>query len=163
MHHYVPVDDKCCLCIPIRAGLTILGVLSILSVVGTGSSVANNPMYGGPHGGLLLAASIVQSIGFLGWMSGDSQASRHRLHRLMWSSLLLQIAGDVLYLARLEYYLKQSPALRDASSAQIAAIRSSTIGGVVLGALLQLYFIRVARRFAGQWGMENKQGNFASA
>ena len=49
------------------------------------------------------------------------------------------------------------------SNADINTLRQSMIGGMIPGILLQLYYIKVAIRFAHQFGMENKQGNFQSA
>ena len=91
--HHVNVDDKCCLCFPIRTGLTILGVFSILWFVGAIFNQFTNPMYRGTYGILTVVAASLQFSGFLGWMANDTQESRHRLHRFMLSSFFFAIAA----------------------------------------------------------------------
>ena len=146
VHHVQqrPVNDTCCLCIPIHCGMTVLGIFSILGLIG---AIINcfGPQRAATHNYLAISANAIAAVAFIRWFSEDTKSTRNQIHRHMIIALILNLIGGVTFIATV-------PISSGLPKSQVNGIYSGAIGTVVIGALINLYYISVARRFADQYG-----------
>ena len=135
-------EDKCCWCIPIKIGVTVIGVFVLLSCVGVVFEGLGAMDYDSIFGILILctcAPIVLAGIKYVQWFKDDSQETRMGCSTACMLMIVAELAVAAVYLVF---------ALTAASVEMSWAL--SYIIGAGISSVIWFYYAGVCKRYAGQ-------------
>ena len=139
---------KCCLCFPIKCGMTTLGVFSIIGTIMGALGLVGSFSFGViaiAFAGVALAFSAYVSLLFVKYFQGDSKETRDGLITAMWVSLIGNVVAQVGSIIRaMDFIAAQEQSVQDVTPSPLVP----GLIGAAIGALISYYFVTVAKRFS---------------